>query len=99
MLDKDVVIGMKVVPHSKSFLGPMEESNALIRANEINQPYLYVTKKGEGFDEVYWVLWIDEKPTGDFFLAKDFEPYVDPNVIDRHPSHVEMNQFGKITFK
>lgn len=79
MKSRDVVIGMKVVPHSKSDsrLG-LDGSVVWNRAKEMNQPYLYV----HGWNSDYKVWFLAEIPysrlcTGDFFLSKDFEPYVE----------------------
>lgn len=83
MKSKDVVIGMRVVPHSKSrnihqrIIG-LEGSAVWNRAKENNQPYLYV--HGWDKDTQAWLLtdipYSPEFSTGDYFLAKEFEPYV-----------------------
>ena len=83
MKSKDVVIGMKVVPHSKSnslyqsVLG-LDGSAVWFRAKLANQQYLYIT----GWDKGNKAFVLSEspyfgEPSGDYFLAKDFEPYVE----------------------
>lgn len=84
MKSKDVVIGMAVIPHGKSnSLWQTEEglagSAVWHRAKLANQPYLHVT----GWDSTIkvWVLSESQyfgEPSGDYFLAKDFEPYTTP---------------------
>ena len=66
MLDKDVVVGMKVVPQSKSKMKPFEES-----AWKKQKPlFLKVTK-------VYNSGYIATDPNGDIYLASDLVPYVE----------------------
>jgi hypothetical protein len=69
MENKDVKVGMKVVPHSKSIFKSLSDS----MWNPESQSYLYVTGK----DKNGWTLNIydDEDNNGDYFLAEDFEPY------------------------
>ncbi len=82
MKSKDVMIGMKVVPHSKSKnihqrVDGLDGSVVWNKAKERNQPYLYV----HGWEREYKVWLLAEIPyspetfTGDFFLSKEFEPY------------------------
>ena len=77
---EDVKVGMKVVPHSKSVWNTLDESEVWKKAKSIRQPYLYVC----GFDYACYdcqrgvVLKVDtDESYGDFFLASDFEPYVE----------------------
>ena len=74
MKDKDVKIGMKVVPHDKTshiFMG-LRMSYNWESAQEVKQPFLYVAD----FDGGYWILNINkDTPNGDYFNACDFEPY------------------------
>jgi hypothetical protein len=78
MKNEDVKRGMKVVPHSKTvsnFGHDVEKSVAWRKAQANNQPFLYVVDKTSNV----WIL--NDKYSenmvidGDFFNAKDFEPY------------------------
>jgi len=76
MKDKDVRIGMKVVPHDKTVYSVegLETSNEWKKAKAKKQRFLYIT--GKRYD--FYVLNTNENdPTGDFFNVSDFEPYVD----------------------
>ena len=82
MENKDVQIGMRVVPHAKS--EGKGYSRHLERAREWHQPYLYVTGKvserewGKHYDDDVWELSTFLHDSGaDFFKAADFEPYVE----------------------
>lgn len=71
MKKKDVQIGMKVVPHSKTAL-----TNSTIwgRALDYNQNYLYVV----GTNELGFILNNTNILTsGDYFRHEDFEPYIE----------------------
>ena len=71
-----VVVGQKVVPHSKSFCGNLESSVNWYYAKNKNQPYLFVSK----INYDYIVLdCIRGSNRGDFFLPEDFEPYIENN--------------------
>jgi hypothetical protein len=74
MKDKDVVVGMKVVPFRKTAWGDLSESGAWKRGKE--RGYLYVTLYDR--EEKAWIL--DQQReyscnSGDFFNSCDFEPY------------------------
>jgi hypothetical protein len=70
MKDKNVVIGMKVVPHRKSIWCDLVDSTSWQKSNK---KYLYVNYESEDG----WCLDYDpESGSGDFFLASDFEPYL-----------------------
>lgn len=72
-------VGDKVVPVSKSFWGSLEDSISWQRANEMGQPFLYVT----GFKNKYTdygtveviVVSEYEDESGDYFLESDLIPY------------------------
>lgn len=76
MKNKNVKIGMKVMPFQKTaYWDGLDSSNAWNRAKNSNQPYLYV--KEWDYDRGYWVLndTIDDNHGGDFFNSCDFSPY------------------------
>jgi hypothetical protein len=80
MLDQDVKIGMKVVPHSKSMLTDLSESKTWARAQIVGQPFLYVVNSREAVGNIpinYSLSDEEDRLTGDRFLASDFEPYVE----------------------
>jgi hypothetical protein len=83
MNDKDVKIGMKVVPFKKTagFFAPrLKDSATWRRAQEDGQEFLYVI----GYDNSRpcWVLSDNEDShTGDFFNADDFYQYVSMSKI------------------
>ena len=81
MRREDVTIGMKVVPHSKTGRMAMNFKNYLIR--EYSDSSKFFLKNG------FLFVTVDEKDgnfllnntlfeSGDFFLAEDFEPFVEP---------------------
>lgn len=90
MKDKDVKIGMKVVPHKKTrgFVGDNRTNSDLANsyiwnyAKGVGQSFLYVTRK----ESNYWVLSYDKSQgiMGDFFNASDFKPF--------HPSEKNVLQ-------
>lgn len=91
MKNKDVNVGMKVVPHSKSVwkFPSIEEYiktgayGGFLKENG----YLYVTGKES---EKVWLLCDSVKEvTGDFFLASDFEPYKEVEKIVRTSNEVK----------
>jgi hypothetical protein len=83
MQNKNVHIGLQVVPHSKtvvmgSCVGTLEnDSNAWKSALSKNQPFLYVT----GWDRFQSCWLLNETytegttPEGDYFNGCDFMPY------------------------
>lgn len=75
---EDIKIGMKVVPHSKSYAGNFETSAHINRAKDNGQPYLFVNAF---VPKRFYVLGFTEAPNnayyGDFYTAEDFEPYED----------------------
>ena len=69
-----ITIGMRVVPHSKSYCGNLESSINWQHAIRINQPYLFVSR----IYPYYIVLdSIEGSNNGDYFLPEDFEPYIE----------------------
>ena len=75
MKREDIEIFQKVVPHSKSMCGSLDNSYVWKMAKEINQPYLFVYK----IDHEKIVLKYNEDDFGDFFLPEDFELYIESN--------------------
>lgn len=73
MKHDEVTVGMKVVPHCKSIFG--YESSEWVKAVNQYRPYLYVLRIDE--DKVVLSHRLGSC-TGDFFLASDFEPYIEP---------------------
>ena len=75
MIDENVKLGMKVVPHTKTpYMSDLSTSVTWLAARAKQQPFLYVVRyeRYEG----WWLLNDVEYPiTGDYFLASDFEPY------------------------
>jgi len=73
-----IVVGMKVVPHSKSVFsyGDLNNSINWQYAIRVNQPYLFVSD----ICPEYIVLdYIEGSNGGDYFLPEDFEPYIENN--------------------
>jgi hypothetical protein len=70
MLDKDVVIGMKVVPHSKS-RGHISFGNCVWNKVKDKQGYLYVVSYEWGLSDKK----VDDDGDVDYFSSSDFEPY------------------------
>jgi len=70
-----ISVGMKVVPHSKSY-GGLENSSIWQSAKNKNQPYLFVSRIQS--DKIILNDEIDDE-FGDFFLPEDFEPYIEDN--------------------
>lgn len=75
MEDKDVKIGMKVVPFRKSVYSSLEDSLMWNLAKDSAQPFLFV----KDFDEDLsgWLLVDKLSHGGDYFLSSDFYPYVE----------------------
>ena len=80
---KDVVIGMKVVPHDKTTGVSLENSSVWKRAQE-DQKFLYVAKKRlENGRYIFILNELDENfADGDFYCASDFEPYEEKIMSD-----------------
>lgn len=77
MKNKDVKIGMKVVPFKKTApgWGNLLSSVCWNKWGGKEQGFMYVT----GLDEEGWMLNPNKsKTTGDFFRAGDFKPYEQP---------------------
>lgn len=96
---EDVKIGMKVVPHKKS-VGD-DQSSAWNRIKRNGQPFLYVValSKEDGHHKVQ--LWDapggSESGFGDWFLASDFDPYVEPETAVPLPHNIRVEQVYAIT--
>lgn len=79
MKSKDVRIGMKVVPFQKTVRTMQNNFRQILTAQaaiERGQPYLYVI--GWNKYQKCWRLSDNGRDSsGDFFLSKDFEPYVE----------------------
>lgn len=81
MKRKDIKIGMKVVPHSKSCYWTYDKSKLIKRMKIIDQPYLYVVKEyPEGLSEIsgsYYLNMTEKFNPDDVELFKyfDFDPY------------------------
>jgi hypothetical protein len=78
-----VKIGMKVVPHSKSYAQDLHNSQHWKIAKEKGQNYLFVNFIHPSHTHKR-VFVLSEQPTsppnnsvGDFFLSDDFELYID----------------------
>jgi hypothetical protein len=93
MKDEDIVKGMKVVPFRKSYDGVYMAKDTKARLDaephwnnvkDTARPYLYVgnvyhsSSCGGPDDIVYYALEQEKGDSGNFFLAKDFVPYVEP---------------------
>lgn len=87
MLDKDVRMLMKVVPSRKS--AGVSEDDADLRSSVVwrrrggaEQGFLYVV--GRTYARypgcAAWVLSNTKDDSGDWFLASDFEPYIEPEL-------------------
>ena len=90
MKREDIEIFQKVVPHSKSMCGSLDNSYVWKMAKEINQPYLFVYK----IDHEKIVLKYNEDDFGDFFLPEDFELYIESNT-----NQDNNNESGNIIMK
>ena len=81
---KDVVIGMKVVPHDKT-TGVSLEYSGVWKTAQKEQKFLYVVEKHIEKGHYIFVL-SDEEPVvpadGDFYCARDFEPYEEKIMSD-----------------
>ena len=74
MLDKDVQIGMKVVPHRKTAcLEGLGDSVVWNNALDNGMNFLYIAGYDDGFN--CWILNDSSVESGDYFNASDFEPY------------------------
>ena len=83
---KDLIIGGKYVPHSKSWYEDetLEDSVAWRKAQAKGQPYLYYVGVDEDWGHsptpMFWHEYIeDDKDSGDYFLPSDVTPYIEPN--------------------
>ena len=75
-----ISVGIKVIPHSKSYCGNLESSVNWNHAIMINQPYLFVSS----IYPAYIVLdSIEGSNGGDYFLPEDFEPYIEESESDK----------------
>ena len=102
MLDKDVTIGMKVVPHDKTigFGKGLHNSSAWNEHGGCDQGYLFVNEHFLGSENMAecWVLTVMHPVNrgGDFFNASDFEP-LKKLYEDFHPM-VTTDEFGHMIF-
>ena len=78
-------VGMKVIPHSKSY-GGLKNSSIWQSAKNKNQPYLFVSRIQS--DKIILNDDIDDE-FGDFFLPEDFEPYIEER------ESVKMSNYNK----
>lgn len=79
---KDLQIGMKVVPHSKSVegWGDLSESAVWNKAQSNQQPFLYVTQVGRNqgdpvADDLIALDWKNDLGSGDYFILSDITLY------------------------
>jgi hypothetical protein len=79
---KDLQIGMKVVPHSKSVdgWGGLSESVVWDKAQRDQQPFLYVTQIGPNqhdpnIEELIALDWRNDPNSGDYFVVSDITLY------------------------
>lgn len=90
---KDLVIGGKYVPHSKSAPGyeGLEDSAAWRKAKHRGQHYLiYIGKDKDG--HTFWYE-MDED-SGDYFLPSDVTPYVEPDTeAKQYKSPATLSEF------
>jgi hypothetical protein len=71
-----VKVGMRVVPHNKTFAGRgLNDSNVWNYQGGLEQRFLYVTKKTDDF---FTLDVVKDSNSGDYFNASDFEPYIEP---------------------
>jgi len=79
MENQDVKLGMKVVPHSKSYARELAKSTEWSNAIKNNQGFLYVNyihpSKTHGNVFVLGANQVNSSAVGDFFIASDFEPF------------------------
>lgn len=83
MKKEDVKVGMKVVPHSKTGICPTPISSYQI--GDYSPPSKFLKENGFLFvavdkGENNFLLNENLSENGDFFLAEDFEPFVEPSV-------------------
>lgn len=95
MRREDVVIGMKVVPHSKtgicrtSFINYSRGEYSLPSEALKENGFLFVTAIKENGN---FLLNGNLSKSGDFFLAEDFEPYVEPSVVEEIDESDELDE-------
>ena len=79
MENSAVSLGIKVVPHSKSYARALENSTEWKNAIKDGQGYLYVNHihPSQRFGNVFVLgaRQVNSIAVGDFFLASDFELY------------------------
>ena len=80
MNEKDIKIGMKVVPFQKTAWASLEDSFVWKEAKKINQTYLYVVGNK---NLLFWRLSKDIDGGCDFFYACDFEPYIEEVIVEK----------------
>ena len=86
-----ISVGMKVIPHSKSYCGNLESSVNWNHAIMINQPYLFVSS----IYPAYIVLdFIKDSNSGDYFLPEDFEPYIEENNNESRKVKIKKSQLN-----
>ena len=83
MENNEVKIGMKVIPHSKSYALDLHNSQHWKMAQEKGQNYLFVNyiHHSHTHGKVFVLSFEPTSPprgaTGDFFIASDFDPLED----------------------
>jgi len=92
---KDVKVGMKVVPHSKTEgYCNLDKCELYRRAKERGQPFLYVTGIDDMSDVGTVVILSDTNEKlgeGNYYKAEDFEPYVESSfdIIKRKEKEIK----------
>lgn len=89
---KDLVVGNKYVPHSKSWHedDTLEDSVAWQKAQAKGQPYLYYVGVDEdGGECMFW--WEYDADGGDYFLPSDVTPYIEPGAR-KYESPAELSE-------
>lgn len=96
---KDLVVGNKYVPHSKSWNEDesLEDSVAWQKAQAKGQPYLYYV----GVDEDWGhspipMFWYEmDEDSGDYFLPSDVTPYIEPSAeAKQYEAPATLSEFG-----
>lgn len=87
---KDVKVGMKVVPHAKTYTSEsLEESRLWMSAGGKDQGFMCVIRKEHGC----CVLAVEEDDIGgDYFNASDFEPYIEPSSKHKFGGYIQGNK-------
>lgn len=78
MTHEQLEVGMKVIPHSKSYAGRFETSMHYNRAKELGQEFLYINAKIPSKTQGYlYILGVQPAPNnghaGDFYYLEDFK--------------------------